>query len=409
MPETDLPLVVVAGNIVLDLFPPLVLPPGQPLRDLLVGGQTIELGAMIASPGGVVPNTGIGLCKLGIRVRALGQVGSDFLGGELRRLLHATSLDSTYLTEVEGTTSYTIVLSPPGTDRIFLHHTGPARTFSAGVINWEAVAEAGLFHLGYPPLMPALYADGGAGLAEIMRHAKELGATTSLDMCMLPPGSDGARQDWHAIFRAALPYVDLLLPSIEELLLFLRPEAYLELNARADGRELLSVIQPEHFAELADVLLDMGVAVAGIKAGHLGMYARTAGSERLAQLGRTAVPDVIGWANRELWEPGFEPRRIVTATGAGDAAVAGFLAAFVRGCGPEDTIRYACALGAQSLEAADATSGIHGWQKTIDRIAAGWEKNHVDHVLPGSRFDEITGQWIGPSDALRQFERGREV
>src|SRR5690606_37256189 len=143
-------------------------------------------------------------------------------------------------------------------------------------------------------------------------------------------------------------------------------------------------------------------------AGHLGMYARTAGSERLVQLGRTAPADLATWADREIWEPGFVPQRIVTATGAGDSAVAGFLAAFARGHQLEHALRYACALGAQSLETADATSGIRSWDDTTGRIAAGWKKNRIEHALPGSRFDETTGQWIGPRDALRLFEQGHE-
>lgn len=394
--------VVVAGNVVLDMFPPLVLPDGHSLSDLLVGGQTLELGELSTSAGGVVPNTGLSLHKLGVPVRAIGQLSDDLLGRELRSLLEAGGLDTTYLAESNGTTSYTIVLSPPETDRIFLHYPGPAKTFSADNVAWEAVADAGIFHFGYPPLMPVLYADDGAQLAAIMRRAKELGATTSLDMAMLPLSSEGARQDWHAIFRATLPYVDLLLPSAEELLLFLQPELYRELSLQAAGREVLSVFQPQHLVELADTVLDMGVAVAGLKAGSRGIYVRTAGVERFEELGRAAPGDRHRWAGRELWEPGFVPRRIVTATGAGDAAVAGFLAAFIRGCDIEDASRYACALGALNLEAADATSSIRTWDETTELIAGGWQKNHIPGDLPGWQVDAASGQWLGPRDAVLQ-------
>lgn len=405
MPDNgDLQPVVVAGNIVLDMFPPVVLPDGQQLCDLLVGGQTVEMGALTTSPGGVVPNTGISLRKLGVPVRAMGQVAGDLLGRELRDLLKAGGLDTTYLSESEGSTSYTFVLSLPDTDRIFLHYPGPARTFSPDVIAWDAVADAGVLHLGYPPLMPLLYADGGARLAEIMRRAKALGATTSLDMCMLPAASEGAQQDWRAILRAALPYVDMLLPSVEEMLLFLEPARYAQLAAA--GGDVAAGLGAEDFSRLAGELLAMGVGVVGLKAGRSGLYVRTASAERLASFGRAAPADPEGWADRELWDPGFKPRRVATATGAGDAAVAGFLAALVRGLPLEATMRCACALGAQNLEAADATSSIRSWEETVRAIDAGWEKNEMGRAMPGWHYDEASRQWRGPHDARIEIETG---
>lgn len=405
--DSELLPVVVAGNLVLDMFPPLALPPGQSLRDRLVGGQLVELGALTTAPGGVVSNTGICLHRLGVPVRAMGQIGPDLLGRELRRLLDAAGLDTSTLPEASTNTAYTIVLSPPHTDRIFLHYAGPALTFSVDDIDWDAVAGAGIFHLGYPPLMPALYAHGGAQLVEMMRRAKTLGATTSLDMCMQPPDSESAQQDWQTIMQAALPYVDLLLPSIEELLLYLQPQRYDELSRRADGREVLAVVKPPLFAELADAALDMGAAVVGVKAGRMGMFVRTAGADRLAQMGRVTPGDPANWANRERWEPGYIPQHIVTATGAGDAAVAGFLAAFLRGETVETTLRYSCALGVQNLEAPDATSSIRTWAETT-RLMQSWPKNTLAlaDALPGWRFDAASGQWASPRDAVVEAPEG---
>jgi len=405
VPDNDhlLP-VVVAGNIVLDMFPPLELPDGYQLCDLLVGGQTIEVGALTTSPGGVVPNTGISLHKLGVPVRVMGQVAGDLPGRELRDLLRASGLDTTYLSESKGSTSYTFVLALPDTDRIFLHYPGPAKTFSTAVIAWEAIADAGIFHLGYPPLMPLLYANNGAQLAGLMRQAKALGATTSLDMCMLPPASEGARQDWRAILRATLPHVDLFLPSVEEILLLLQPDRYAALTAA--GGDITTGLGAEDFSRLAGELLEMGAGIVGLKAGRSGLYVRTASAERLASFGRAAPAGVTGWANRELWDPGYKPRRIATATGAGDAAVAGFLAALIRGLPLEGALRCACALGAQNLEAPDATSSIRSWEETMRAINAGWEKNEMDRAMPGWHYDETWGQWRGPHDTCTEAETG---
>ena len=58
-------------------------------------------------------------------------------------------------------TSYTIVISPPGHDRSFLHCPGANETFTAADVPYEQLAGVRLFHFGYPPLMPRMYADGG--------------------------------------------------------------------------------------------------------------------------------------------------------------------------------------------------------------------------------------------------------
>jgi sugar/nucleoside kinase (ribokinase family) len=153
--------------------------------------------------------------------------------------------------------------------------------------------------------------------------------------------------------------------------------------------------------ELAELLLQMGTGVVVLKAGYKGLYVRTAGSDRLAELGRVKPNDMGNWSDRELWEPGFRPRQIASATGAGDVAVAGFLAAFLRAHTLEMTLSYACALGTKNLEAMDATSSICSWGEITDLIEAGWEKALLDNQHPGWVFDTESGQWIGPNDKCR--------
>jgi len=185
------------------------------------------------------------------------------------------------------------------------------------------------------------------------------------------------------------------------MLFLLRRELFDDLCAKAKGREVLSVIEPEHVMMLSEMLLEMGAGAVGLKAGYKGFYVRTAGAaDRLAAFGRAEPVPLDNWANRELWEPGFRPVHIASATGAGDAAVAGFLAAFVRGSSIESALRYACALGAENLEAMDATSSIRSWEETTRLIEAGWEKNDLALAAPGWRFDAETGQWAGPHDAV---------
>lgn len=391
--------VVVAGNLVLDLFPEITLREGQQFADLLIGGQVVDTGPLTASTGGCVPNTGVCLHKLGVPVRLMGRIADDALGRETGRLLEQHGVDASLIARVEGgSSSYTVVLAPPGTDRIFLHYPGPNDALTADDIRWDVVEQAGVFHLGYPSLLPELYADGGGPMAAFFKRAKDAGATTSIDMSMVGRGSHSARQDWPAIYRAILPHVDLLLPSVEEMLFFIRRDLYDELSDAAGNEPVGPLVTAGHMMALSETLLEMGAGVVAMKAGSKGMYLRTAGADRLAAFGRGAPPDVDNWANRELWEPGFVPRRIASATGAGDAAVAGFLAALVRGTSVEATLRYACALGAQNLEAVDATSAILSWEETTRMVEGGQARNTLAVEHPGWRFDSASGQWVGPAD-----------
>ena len=132
-------------------------------------------------------------------------------------------------------------------------------------------------------------------------------------------------------------------------------------------------ITPALLADLADQLLAWGVKIVLIKLGDQGVYLRTAGRAALAALGRGGPADPAAWADRELRAPCFQVQ-VAGTTGAGDATIAGFLAALLRGMGPEDALTAAVAVGACNVEAADALSGIRTWDETWARIAAGWPR-----------------------------------
>ncbi|MEI6501634.1 MAG: PfkB family carbohydrate kinase, partial [Armatimonadota bacterium] len=69
------------------------------------------------------------------------------------------------------------------------------------------------------------------------------------------------------------------------------------------------------------------------------------------------------WQDRALWLTPcpVEPSRFVNACGAGDAAVAGFLTALLRGESPERAGQLAMTAGRDSLYGADTTSGLRDW------------------------------------------------
>jgi len=240
-----------------------------------------------------------------------------------------------------------------------------------------------------------MYQDGGKELAEVFRRAKARGVTTSLDMTALDPATENGQADWVRIFRTALPYVDVFLPSFEETLYALRHADFERLAQKAPGGSLLAQATAELLAELTGELLDMGVKIAGIKLGDRGLYLRTAGREALSSLGRAAPSDPAAWANQQLWTACFRVN-VAGTTGAGDATIAGFLSALLQGFSLRQAATAAVAVGACNVEAADALSGLRSWEDTLERIAAGWERHPLMVDAPGWTFDAENGLWVGP-------------
>jgi sugar/nucleoside kinase (ribokinase family) len=364
---------VVAGHICLDIIPTI---PHVDLRASLKPGALIEIGEAVLSTGGTVSNAGRALHRLGIRTRLMGKVGDDPFG---RIVLELVNQDDPALAEdmivTPGeVTSYTLVISPQGLDRSFLHCAGANHTFGADDVNYEQLKGARLFHFGYPPLMERLYADDGAQLAEMFRRVKESGLITSLDMAMPDLNGPSGRVDWRRVMQRTLPYVDFFLPSLDEMIVMLR---------RAPSVSAAAVI-----SDVADELLDMGVGAVGLKVGGQGFYLRT---------GRAGVSG-DAWRARELWVPCFKAEPPVGTTGAGDATIAGFLAGILRGQPVEAALTSAVAVGACNVEAADALSGVRSWEETQARIRSGWVRLPLDISTPGWAWDAGRALWIGPHD-----------
>lgn len=110
--------VTVAGHICLDVIPQFA----GPAR--LEPGTLNEIGPARFATGGAVANVGLALERLGVDVRLAGRLGDDPFGSILERLLDIGPSPSRQgLERVRGArTSYSIVVNPPGVDRMFLHH-----------------------------------------------------------------------------------------------------------------------------------------------------------------------------------------------------------------------------------------------------------------------------------------------
>lgn len=390
---------VVAGHICLDIIPAL-----SRTQFLPSPGRVLQVGPALLATGGLVSNTGLAVHKLGLKTRLMGKVGSDCFGQAILHLVNAfdqTLTKGMIETRKDGT-SYSIILSPPGTDRVILHYAGCNDTFVADDIDYEMLANARLFHFGYPPLMKKLIEHDGAELTQIFRRAKAAGVTTSLDMCLPDPTAFSGSVDWTSILTATLPYVDIFMPSLEEIAFMLRREVF-DFLSSASG-DPLSLVTTSHVTSLGQGLLSMGPKIVGLKIGYLGLYLRTAEVAVLSTIGRGGPKDLTCWGQRELWSSCFETE-VVGTTGAGDATVAGFLAAMLRGFPIDEAATVACAVGACSVEAADALGGIPTWDETLARIAKGWGRKSLPLRLEEWVQHNPRGVWYGPKDSSLSGQR----
>jgi sugar/nucleoside kinase (ribokinase family) len=390
------PIAMVAGHLCLDVLPQILAKTPEEFRDSFGPARLMFVGPLTFSTGGSVSNTGVALHKLGIPVRLVGKIGNDMFGRMVRQVISSfgTELADGLLVEPEVSTSYTFIINPPGIDRFFLHCPDTNDTFKADDVRFDELVGMRLFHFGYPSIMRQMYADDGAQTVELFRRARKTGATTSLDMAYPDPNSPAGRVDWPAILPKLLPYVDVFLPSIEEILAMLRRDTLLALRAQAGDDDILPLITPELLSDVSAELLQLGVKVVALKLGHRGLYVRTAGREEMEAMGRARPSDPDGWADQELWTACFKVD-LAGAAGAGDSTIAGFLSGLLRGMSLAESATAAVAVGACNVEAADTLSGVRPWDETLHRVASGWSRRELQIEAPAWRFDAAAGLWRG--------------
>ena len=228
----------------------------------------------------------------------------------------------------------------------------------------------------------ALVADGVGPAPELLKidvQGYELevlrGAATALDMSMPDQDGPSGQIDWRPVLTNTLPYVDIFLPSIDEIVFMLRRADYDAWDGAVHDH-----VDAAYLADLADELLAMGTVIAGFKLGDRGAYLHTASDPaayaRLDRLNLAAA----AWTGQRVYQPVFAVE-VAGTTGAGDATYAGLLAALLRGLTPVEALRWACAVGACNVETVDATSGIQSWAATEARLDAGWPVS--DRRVPG--------------------------
>lgn len=355
--------IIAAGHVCLDITP--VFEAGRQYKnigDVLEPGKLINVGAADIHTGGSVANTGLALKKMGIDVELMGKIGNDAFGDTVKKIFGDNGAGGLIVDE-RCQTSYSVVVAIPRIDRVFLHNPGANDYFRSEDVKDEVLKDASLFHLGYPPLMRGLYESAGAELIRLYKRVKDMGLLTSLDMAAVDPDSEAGHVDWEKILTDVLPYVDFFVPSFEEICFMLNRPVYDKLAGA--GVDVIDMIDIKSDVEpLARRLIDMGSKVVLIKCGTKGIFYMTAGREAFDDIATKTDIDVRAWCNKSGLVPCFKAPRVLSATGAGDASIAAFLAAVLDGRDVESCVKLAAVQGACAVTAYDAISGL----KTLDEL-----------------------------------------
>ncbi len=371
--------IAVAGHVCIDLIPHWTKGSVTSLQP----GKMVHTEGMEVTTGGSMANTGGALARLGMNPVVIGKVGSDAIGDMTLSVLGEVHDRSRMKIRVEEgiPSSYTMVLSPPDADRMFIHYPGPNDTFQWQDIPYDDLVDASIFHFGYPPLMKSMWSDGGENQYRIFSRLQQQGTATSLDTAYPDPQSDAARIPWDQWFARVLPVTDVFMPSLDELLILLKePPA-----------ERLTV---DWLRSLARRLHDFGAGLVGIKLGAEGLYL----SGDTSVLKNNNRLNLRQWAGFEGLVPCYRVD-VKGTTGAGDTAIAGFLTGLHQRMSPTQAACTAAGVAGFCVEAVSSNQGVPSLDMVERRMKSGWDQSPTAVAMDTWVQCPAWGIWRPPSTA----------
>ncbi len=266
--------------------------------------------------GGCASNTAIALSRLGAKVKVIGKVGADAFGDFVINTLGEHKVDaSSVVRDPLVNTAFTFAMISSRGRRRFLHTMGADATFGLEDIKIEELQGAQILHIAGTYLMSHL---DGRPTAKLLREARRMGLTTSLDTAY-----NDQIEDWRQIIVPCLSHIDYFLPSVEE------------------AEKITGQTDPQ---KMARVLAENCPGTIAIKLGSKGLFLKTRQVEKLI--------------------PPYHVK-VVDTSGAGDCFVAGFLRGLLEGWDEERCARLGNAVASFCIQAIGCTTGVASWQETV--------------------------------------------
>lgn len=278
--------------------------------------------------GGCASNASIDLAKLGVPVSLVCKLGKDLFGNFVYETAKGYGVDCSGVVfddDVQTTTS--IVCVGSSGERSFLYNCGSTSALTVDEISDEVLADSDIVFIAGALLNHKL---DGEPAAKLFKKAQEMGKFTVMDTAFDPTGR------WMSGIAAALPYLDLFMPSIEEA---------------------QKIAGKESFEDIAKVFFDMGVKNVIIKAGKKGAYIHE------------------GERKTGYFAPTYLSVKPTDTTGAGDSFCAGFLAGLAQDMSFDKAAKLGNAVGTHCVMEIGASTGI----KPLAEIYKFMEE-HTDEV-----------------------------
>ena len=287
--------------------------------------QFIDSSSMFV--GGCASNASIALAKLGVPVSLCVKLGKDLFGHFVYDTCKEAGVDVSgcVMDENVQTTTSIVCVNSEG-ERSFLYNGGSTSAMTDKDIPDSLIADADIVFLAGALLTHGL---DGEPAAKMFEKAQKMGKFTVMDTAWDPTGR------WMKGVEAALPHLDLFMPSIEEA---------------------QKIAGKEDFDDIADVFFEKGVKNVIIKAGKKGAYIREGGK-------------------KGYFAPTYLSVKPTDTTGAGDSFCAGFLAGLAQDFDFEKSAKLGNAVGTHCVMELGASTGI----KPLAEIYKFMEE-HTDEV-----------------------------
>ncbi|WRS26636.1 sugar kinase [Oscillospiraceae bacterium MB08-C2-2] len=288
--------------------------------EVVFSGDLTRMEGMELSVGGDALNEASVLASLGYGVSLMSRLGDDLFARHVVETIEKRGVQNGMAIQPGQHTGLSIVLIRPDGQRHFAVRKWDETlaVTHAEDLDMELIEQAKVVSYG------SLFTSGDLDsekLVPILRKAQQAGTITCADIMM----ELGASLEQ---VEKALPYLDYMLPSLEEA-------------AYYTGQETPS--------QMAQVLLEKGVGTVIIKMGGEGVFVKN--TELEVTLPAFAVP-------------------VVDTTGAGDNFVAGFISGLIDDLPLLECVRRGNGCGAISVQQVGASAAVKSKQQLLDFLAA---------------------------------------
>ncbi len=274
----------------------------------------------LACSGGDAVNASINMARLGTSVTLCALLGEDTAGDMVISELKDNGVDTTYLTRKKEihTSSPVLLVDETGERHIIRVPQNGNQFFSKDMISKEVLQKSSHLHFASANMLHKL---DGKPLGELFAEAHDLGLTTSMDASYDRSGQ------WMRNIEDALENCDIFIPSLQEASVY----------AGTDDLD-----------EICDFFSNYPLQIFGIKLGEKGVLL-------------TDFKETIKLNTLYKGKP-------VDTTGAGDAFLAGFVSAWLRGYDLESCGYFGSAQSYSVLRAPGANQSAGGLDEAMELL-----------------------------------------